>query len=84
MTFSNDELFLALVSLVRATRPAMLRQQLRALLRAASGRGAPRLRHSSDAASREGWRRPRRGWASHAIRRGVWRGVRRHRRADGE
>ncbi len=26
MTFSNDELFLALVSLVRATRPAMLRQ----------------------------------------------------------
>jgi hypothetical protein len=26
MTFTNDELFLALVSLVRATRPAMLRQ----------------------------------------------------------
>ena len=26
MTFSNDELLLALVSLVRATRPAMLRQ----------------------------------------------------------
>ena len=27
MTFTNDELFLALVSLVRATRPAMLRQE---------------------------------------------------------
>ena len=27
MIFTNDELFLALVSLVRATRPAMLRQE---------------------------------------------------------
>lgn len=27
MTFTNDELILALVSLVRATRPAMLRQE---------------------------------------------------------
>jgi hypothetical protein len=27
MTFTNDELILALISLVRATRPAMLRQE---------------------------------------------------------